>query len=114
MVTLLQFKIIHGLTIVGFPILMTLLAILIIYKFGQNHEQLEYEKRYNRLQFYIEYGLINDSSRRFIKDKFEEISKNRYCNREKLQVLERRFFKKYGHEKSTVVSSGDSSGRCQL
>lgn len=98
MVTILQFKLIHGIVLFGASIVMAVLLILVIYLLGTKKEELEYEIKYDRLVFYVNNSIVSEPGKKFIQSKFEDISRYRCCNREKLQVLEQQFYKKFAGE----------------
>ena len=98
MATLLQLKLIFGLYIFGASALFAALCVLAVYALGTKRKEIEYERDYELLEMYVQYAIICEPSRKFIKSKFQEIAKYKCKNNEKLQVLEQNFYKRFAHQ----------------
>jgi len=75
--------------------LLSFIVIYICYKIGDRQYKKDYEKKYNYLKRFVEDSKVNASSKKAIKDMFDEISTYSCKNYEKLQVLEKAFIQKF-------------------
>ena len=75
--------------------LLSFIVIYICYKIGDRQYKKDYEKKYNYLKRFVEDSKVNASSKKAIKDMFDEISMYSCKNYEKLQVLEKAFIQKF-------------------
>lgn len=86
-----------GLILLG---LITVFSVIAVYLYSWHltkKRRDNYERAYATMKFYIDYGIVSPEGYKFLKHKFNEISTDPHCNREKCQVLENEFYKKY-HE----------------
>ena len=90
-----KFTFIHGIELFIAALLLSFIVIYICYKIGDRQQRKDYEKKYNYLKRFVEYSTIDATSRRAIKNMFDEISKYSCKNYEKLQVLEKTFIQKF-------------------
>jgi hypothetical protein len=62
---------------------------------NRKRQREEYENLYATMHFLVEYGVADKACYNYMKPKFEILSKYFCCNREKCQVLENNFCKKF-------------------
>jgi len=79
--------------------LLSFIVIYICYKIGDRQYKKDYEKKYIYLKRFVEDSNVNASSKKAIKDMFDEISMYSCKNYEKLQVLEKAFIQKFSDKK---------------
>lgn len=82
-----------GLILLGTIIVLTLIVLYVIY--GRNEDDKKrYDCAHATIFFLMDYGMVNNAGYKFIRSKFMEMSHFK-CDREKLQVKEMEFLKKF-------------------
>lgn len=87
--------------LIGLMAGVVLTALYLIFWQGERQSRKKFDCLYSTIDFYLNYGIKSQEGYKFIKAKFEEMSELPYCNREKAQVLENEFYKKYSEYNGT-------------
>lgn len=85
----------HGIELLIAALLLEFVIIYFVYWLGGRQYRKDYEKAYKYLKFFVEHSVVNASTKKAIKEKFDEISMYSCKNYEKLQVLEKAFIQKF-------------------
>lgn len=89
-----------GLLLLGIAIVLTGTVLFFISCRGEKLKQANYERKYSMLNFLIDYGIDDHITCKNMHQMFAEIADDKYCNREKCQILEQKFYSKFKNAKA--------------
>ena len=95
MEAIIKFIFTHGLKYYAGALLLAVIILYVVYWIRLSRKRKLYEEKYKRLAFFVDYSLTNEMTKKAIEAKFKELWQFGCRNKEKLQVLEQTFYKKF-------------------